>query len=306
MEDLGSPERYFLWVKMKVCYSSDLHGEIQLYRQLFELVGDSSAEIVALGGDLLPSLRGGRYEHMVAEQSSFIRGFLLPFFERGLKTAHAKHILLIPGNWDVTYPDLFAKAIEGVVDLERKKFQFHGYDWIGYPFVPPTPFLPKDYEKMDDPDAPWPPQKNPSYIRSADSNYSVTPIDPYLFLKQRGTIQEDLNQLVMPDNYRKAIYILHSPPYGTRLDLVRGGQSVGSRSIRHFIETHQPLLTLHGHIHESPDISGDYLDRIGKTISINPGQSMRKPGGIIRLQAVTFEMENPEKAIIHTRFTKRG
>ena len=44
---------------MKICYTSDLHGEMQVYRQLFELARDSSAEIIALGGDLLPSLRGG-------------------------------------------------------------------------------------------------------------------------------------------------------------------------------------------------------------------------------------------------------
>ena len=286
---------------MKILYTSDLHGEIDLYHQLFELARDSSAEMIALGGDLLPTLRGsGQYEEMALEQKSFIGQFLIPFLKRCFSAAEVKQFLLIPGNWDMGYPDLFAVPVEGVIDLDRKKFAVNGYEWIGYPFVPPTPFRPKDYEKMDDPYAPWPPQKNPSYIRSADPAHPLKPIDPHLYLRQRGTIREDLTQLPMPNNFQRAIYIMHSPSYGTKLDVIRGGQSVGSRSIRGFIETRQPLLTLHGHIHESPELSGHYLDWLGKTLSINPGQSLRTDGGFTKLHAVTFEMENPEETLIHT------
>jgi uncharacterized protein len=34
----------------------------------------------------------------------------------------------------------------------------------------------------------------------------------------------------------------------------------------------QPLLALHGHIHESPVYSGIWKAQIGKTICIQPGQ----------------------------------
>ena len=40
---------------MKVLYTSDLHGEIHLYQELLALAISSSAEIIVLGGDLLPS-----------------------------------------------------------------------------------------------------------------------------------------------------------------------------------------------------------------------------------------------------------
>jgi len=40
---------------------------------------------------------------------------------------------------------------------------------------------------------------------------------------------------------------------------------VGSVAIRRFIAKHQPLLTLHGHIHESARITGAWRDRIDRT-----------------------------------------
>jgi Icc-related predicted phosphoesterase len=88
---------------------------------------------------------------------------------------------------------------------------------------------------------------------------------------------------------------MHSPPFGTRLDLIQGGESAGSRSIKNFIDKNQPLLTLHGHIHESPEISHTYYDRIGNTLSINPGQFISK-----KIHAVTFELENIEETLEHT------
>ena len=95
---------------------------------------------------------------------------------------------------------------------------------------------------------------------------------------------------------------MHSPPYGTELDLIQGGKSAGSHSIKKFIEKNQPPLTLHGHIHESPEISGAYVDRIGETLCVNPGQSAWSGRGLIKLHAVTFEMEKIEETLVHTCF----
>jgi len=155
---------------------------------------------------------------------------------------------------------------------------------------------------MDDPETPWPPQKNPSYIRSSDQTDQLVTVDPDSYLRGRETIREDLDRLPKPLDHKKAIYVMHSPPYRTKLDLMEGGKSAGSRSIRNFIKTHQPLLTLHGHIHESPELSGAYLDHIGKTLSINPGQNALISGGILKLYAVTFEVENLEATLKHTSF----
>src|ERR1700680_3747241 len=84
----------------------------------------------------------------------------------------------------------------------------------------------------------------------------------------------------VPDASR-AIFTLHCPPFKSGLDeapaidadlkLLHGGRAlrpVGSTAVRTAIEKHQPLLSLHGHIHESKGAI-----KIGKTLSINPGSA---------------------------------
>jgi Icc-related predicted phosphoesterase len=291
---------------MKTLYTSDLHGEIYLYQELLSLAISSSSELMVIGGDLLPSFPPTkRYEDMVPNQKTFVDHFLSMFFKKVLETSLIQQIFLIAGNWDLGYPYIFTRATERIIDLNQRSYRLkNGYELIGYPFVPPTPFRPKDFEKMDDREAPWPPQKNPSYIRSSDQSGQLRPVDPYLYLRGRETIEEDLDRLPKPLHPRRAIYVMHSPPFGTRLDLIEGGKSAGSRSIKTFIEKNQPLLTLHGHIHEAPELSGTYLNRIGVTVSINPGQRIRTTRDISKLQAVTFEMERPEQTLTHNCFQR--
>ncbi|MGB9629902.1 MAG: metallophosphoesterase family protein [Thermodesulfobacteriota bacterium] len=282
---------------MKFLYTSDLHGETILYEELYSLILASSTEFIGLGGDLFPSFPPSkRYQDMIPYQQTFIEQFLLPFFKKVLETTPIKKIFLIPGNWDLGYFYLLKNKVENIIHLDQAIYQLdNGYEFIGYSIVPPTPFRPKDYEKMDEKEAPWPPQKNPSYIRSNDQIGELISVDPYLYLTQKETIQEDLSRLPNPLDPERTIYMMHSPPFETKLDLTAGKISVGSRSIKVFIEQRQPLLTLHGHIHESPKVSGTYFDRIGKTLSINPGQF-----SFSKLQAVTFEIENVEETLQHT------
>jgi len=305
---------------MKILYTSDLHGEIYLYQELLSLAVSSSSEVMAIGGDLLPSFPPTRrYEDMIPNQKSFVDQFLSGFFKRVLETSAIRQIFLIAGNWDLGYPYLFREPVEGIVDLNRRSYRLeNGYELLGYPFVPPTPFRPKDFEKMDDRESPWPPQKNPSYTCSSDPSdpwlpsaspsgerpetNRLIPVDPYLYLRGRETIEEDLDRLPKPLQQKRTIYIMHSPPFGTRLDLIEGRKSAGSRSIRAFIERHQPRLTLHGHIHESPKLSGAYMDWIGETLSINPGQFVSAGRDPSRLHAVTFEIERIEHTLAHTCF----
>jgi hypothetical protein len=82
-----------------------------------------------------------------------------------------------------------------------------------------------------------------------------------------------------------AIFSLHAPPYGSGLDeapeltkdmrLAYAGQSliaVGSKAVLQVIEKYQPLLGLHGHIHE-----GKGTRKIKRTLCINTG-SMYEQG----------------------------
>ncbi|TFF87275.1 MAG: hypothetical protein EU550_03525 [Promethearchaeota archaeon] len=64
------------------------------------------------------------------------------------------------------------------------------------------------------------------------------------------------------------------PPSNSGLDVCSDGKGVGSKAIYNFLSNPPyPLLSLHGHIHESPNISGVWKTKKGKTICIQPGQS---------------------------------
>lgn len=99
---------------------------------------------------------------------------------------------------------------------------------------------------------------------------------------------------------RRVIFNFHAPPYGSGLDeapeidaqlnVRYAGRSlvpVGSTAVRDAILKYQPLLSLHGHIHEAKGTA-----RIGKTLAINPG-SMYEQGV---LQGVVVDLD-PQKGI---------
>ena len=83
-------------------------------------------------------------------------------------------------------------------------------------------------------------------------------------------------------NMKNCIFNFHCPPFGTHLDqgpkldetltptLESGGGlkliSVGAHAVRSAIDKYQPLLGLHGHIHESRA-----SERLGRTLILNPG-----------------------------------
>jgi len=106
---------------------------------------------------------------------------------------------------------------------------------------------------------------------------------------------ETLEKMIV--NPERAILALHVPPYGSNLDtcpeldkdlkiVAQGGQvvmkSAGSTAVKAFIEKVQPLLTLHGHIHESPG----YI-RMGRTLAINAGSEYAE--GILKAAIINLE-----------------
>lgn len=94
----------------------------------------------------------------------------------------------------------------------------------------------------------------------------------------RDRIEQMYAQVSKPE---RLIAVLHPPPHGTDLDQApaidadfrvqhTGGQprltSVGSTAVRDFLLERQPLLGLHGHVHESRGAV-----TIGRTLCLNPG-----------------------------------
>jgi len=100
-----------------------------------------------------------------------------------------------------------------------------------------------------------------------------------------------------------AVFCFHCPPWNTTIDnavqldenfrpVYKAGSPViipvGSKSVRHVIEKYQPLLTLHGHIHESCGFV-----RLGRTLCINPGSEYTE--GILRAFLVEIDGKNVKK-----------
>jgi Icc-related predicted phosphoesterase len=105
---------------------------------------------------------------------------------------------------------------------------------------------------------------------------------------------------------RQLVLNLHCPPYDSGLDtaavlsddltpITQGGHvllgPVGSTAVRAAIERYQPILSLHGHIHESRGIAN-----IGPTLVINPGTEY--PEGILRGALVTFHEDGVESYVL--------
>jgi Icc-related predicted phosphoesterase len=97
--------------------------------------------------------------------------------------------------------------------------------------------------------------------------------DWFSYVETLPTIEEEINNLVRPSNMERAIYIIHTPPLNLSLDVCHDGKKVGSKAVYEFLKKNQPLISFHGHIHESAEISGKWYNRIGKTLCIQPGQS---------------------------------
>ena len=100
-----------------------------------------------------------------------------------------------------------------------------------------------------------------------------------LDMDSEDTIENELNDLSKIID-RPFIFISHSPPYKTLLDVIHDGSNVGSISIGGFIKRWSEegllLASFHGHIHESPERSGSFRDKIGDVPCINPGQGNGK------------------------------
>ncbi len=252
-------------------FVSDLHGRIDRYQKLFRIIRDERPRMVFLGGDLFPSF----FTHGVAGSSvpdDFLNEFLVPGFDeirRVLSDAYPA-VFLILGNDDLRAEEA------GIMNVARSGLWHYmhnaaseagGRPVYGYACVPPTPFRLKDWERYD----------VSRFVDvgcvSPEEGTRSTHVD--ISEIRYGSIRKDLEKLTMEKDLEKAIVLFHAPPYDTALDRaaldgvvvdhVVVDLHIGSIAIRRFIEERQPLLTLHGHVHESARITGRWRDKIGET-----------------------------------------
>jgi len=252
-------------------FVSDLHGNTRRYQKLFQAIKAERPEVIFLGGDFLP-LGFAIPKCLNVFHQDFIHEYLvkqLVSLRSDLKNTYPK-IFLIMGNDDPRFEEaavLDAATQEVWEYIQNRKVEFKNFYVYGYANVPPTPFRLKDWERYD-----VSRYVDPGCISPEEGVRSFPVSDQE---KRYATIQNDLARLAGGENLDRAIFLFHAPPYETKLDLaaVEGkmidhvplDQHLGSIAIRRFIETRQPLLTLHGHIHESARLSLSWRDLIGRT-----------------------------------------
>ena len=178
-------------------------------------------------------------------------------------------VMAMPGNDDEFLIDEVIKSYEdqGVIWCLDKVVEIGGFETISLEYVNPTPW-----------DTP----------READEKE----------LKKK--IDKQVKKLHDPS---KSIFNFHCPPYNTHLDLapkldktlrpvVTAGTlemvHVGSKAVREAEQEYQPMMGLHGHIHES------YAsDKIGETVVVNPGSEYGE--GILRGYILELSKEGIDK-----------
>lgn len=258
----------------KAYFVADLHGKKSRCDKLCEFIYEDTPELVLIGGDILPS--GISILSDENTNGDFLEDYLKVKLTK-LREKMGKSfptILVIEGNDD---PKIFEKKYIEFEEIglwkyiNQKIYKYREYDIAGYAYVPPTPFLLKDWEKYD-------------VSRFVDVG-CVSPEEGFRSEKKEQhiirheTIAEDLEKLGEGIDFKRSIFLFHSPPYNTKLDRintsgkmvdhVQPDDHVGSIAIHRFIQRNQPLLTLHGHIHESTSITGEWHDTIGRTYCIN-------------------------------------
>ncbi len=281
---------------MNCIFVSDLHGNIKKYENLFKIIEEESPKAVFFGGDLLPN------SFSINEK---MYRFLKEYFFSKIKDINEKkderiRFFVIMGNDD---PKSFEKYFldadkKNIIDyVNLKTVKFDGLYVTGYSYVPPTPFQLKDWERYD-------------VSRFVDVG-TVSPekgkrtVEVDIDEIKYSTISDDLEKLVKKSVPKKTIYLFHSPPYNSALDRADvDGKNVdhapmdlhvGSIAIQRFIKNYHPFLTLHGHIHESSEITGEWHEKIDQTHSFSAAYN-KSMFAIVRFN--TDNLENAKREIL--------
>jgi Icc-related predicted phosphoesterase len=290
-------------------YASDIHGSVLLWRKFLGASKFYGADASIMGGDLLGKAvvpielqDDGRYKltflgservigadeleatenairfngfypwvapaaeiaHHRADQEALFhevaRKELQTWIELADERANGHRPFVIAGNDDPWYVDELLASARGIVFCDDRVTRVGPHEMISLSYANPTP---------------W------NSPRELDEDA--------LYARVRALV----DQLEQPET---AIFNLHVPPFDSGLDqapklkpdltpVYAGGRPVaipvGSTAVRRLIEEVQPLLALHGHIHESRGET-----RIGRTLALNSGSEYntgRLHGVVVRL-----------------------
>jgi Icc-related predicted phosphoesterase len=306
--------------KVRILFASDFHGNEMVWRKFLNSASMFKVNWLIMGGDLTGKVLtpivlqpDGTYKAEFLDQTHTIEASGLEKF-RTLVKDHC----YIPYVCDQKQFEELKQAPQDEIEkifakLECQTLQ-EWLDLVPKKLTKDTKVLihPGNDDKFELDDV----IKNSQYVTYAEE--SVVNLDgeheaaclgwsnPTPWNSPRECSEEELMaklQKLVPQvqNVDKAIFCLHCPPYETQIDqaplldkdlkpVMQGGRPiyipVGSKSVRAIIEKYQPLLGLHGHIHECRGFM-----KIGRTQCMNPGSEYTEgllSAYLIELDGVTI------------------
>ncbi len=286
-------------MSLTLFYASDIHGSDVLWRKFVNAGRFYGADVLVMGGDIagkavVPVVR--RNGGFVARQITgdrLVDADELPELERRIRDLGLYPFRTTEDELERTHGDpaaverLFREAmvtsLESWLELAGERLAGSGirlFVMLG------NDDLPELAEVIAASDAAVDPEEQVIDLGEEITLASHGWANPTPWASPRELPEAELEQRLealigrVPDPSR-SVFNLHVPPAGTPIDqaplldenlkpVVRGGAvqmgPAGSTAVRHVIERHQPLVALHGHIHESRGIV-----KIGRTVCINPG-----------------------------------
>jgi Icc-related predicted phosphoesterase len=300
---------------LKIFYVTDLHGSEICWKKFLNAGAFYKADVVILGGDvtgkaMVPiverangSWQASLQDHLdTLETENEVREFEKRVMNRGyypIRVSEEEYRALQEDEdlVDKRFKQVMIEGVERWIGMAEDKLAGTGIRAIACPAN-------DDMFEIDDV------LEKASIVETGDEEHPIevggftmismgwtnpTPWHTFREAEEPALakrIERAIEHAAEPD---RTIFNFHAPPYGSKLDNApalnedltykSGGQAlrpVGSTSVAEAIRRFQPMLSLHGHIHESKGAA-----RIGTTLALNPGSSYEE--GILQAAIVTID-----------------
>ncbi len=286
----------------RLFFATDVHGSERLFRKFINAAKVYGVPILILGGDitgkaLIPCVRqGGGYtchlmgsDYSASTQAELDELFRLinynGFYPRAMDPDEVQRLQTDPVYHEQVFQETLLASVQSWLEVAAEKLK--GTNVALY-MMPGNDDPPRVAELLSASGIAVNVDEKCVQLDDCHEMISLGYSNPTPWNTERELPEEALMEKLeamaplvkLPQNL---VVNFHAPPFDSRLDTapeLKGdfeintqmGQPVlvpvGSKSVRAYIEKHQPLLGLHGHIHES-----DGMSRIGRTLCINPGSA---------------------------------
>lgn len=250
----------------RLLITSDLHQDISKWDRLIDTCRSERPNVILIPGDLLP-----KWQPWPHAQEQWQKGEFPRILEKLKEASNGAPVLTYFGNDD------HHSLVDSMDELERdgllihmdqRVIRSHGLVFAGMSRVRDYPFGYKYWTARDGDFLDHPVQYGLRALGALEAHRRRLGTEPSL-----GERMEALAIQISPEELPNSVWLIHQPPCNFGLDVLSDGTGCGSSDVLEFIREKQPLLTCHGHIHESPHSpGGHWATAIGDSISIQPGQ----------------------------------